>query len=93
VAALLAGVGTGLLNPAVTAAVTDVIAADGPEARGGTALAGFQMVGDAGAIIGPVLAGMIVEWAGYAAAFATTAAIAVISFAYWLRVPRTTPLT
>jgi MFS family permease len=92
-AALLSGVGTGLLNPPVTATVTDVVAADGPDARGGTALAGFQMVGDAGAIIGPVLAGMIVEWAGYAAAFATTAAISIISFAYWLGVPRTAPLT
>jgi MFS transporter, DHA1 family, tetracycline resistance protein len=92
-AALLAGVGTGLLNPAVTAAVTDVIAADGPDARGSTALAGFQMVGDVGAIIGPILAGLIVEWAGYPVAFATTAAIAVISFVYWLSVPRTVPLT
>jgi MFS family permease len=82
-----------MLNPAVTAAVTDVIAADGPDARGGTALAGFQMVGDAGAIIGPILAALIVEWAGYPAAFATTAAIAVISFAHWLGVPRTAPLT
>jgi MFS transporter, DHA1 family, tetracycline resistance protein len=90
-ASLLSGVGTGLLNPPVNAAVTDVIAADGRDARGGTALAGFQMVGDVGAIIGPVLAGMIVEWTGYAAAFATTAAIAVISFLYWLGVPETAP--
>lgn len=86
-AALMSGVGTGLLNPPVNAAVTDVIAADGRDARGGTALAGFQMVGDVGAIIGPVLAGMIVEWAGYAAAFATTAAIAAVSFLYWVGVP------
>jgi DHA1 family tetracycline resistance protein-like MFS transporter len=90
-ASLLSGVGTGLLNPPVNAAVTDVIAADGRDARGGTALAGFQMVGDVGAIIGPVVAGMIVEWTGYAAAFATTAAIAVISFLYWLGVPETAP--
>jgi MFS family permease len=68
-----------------------VIAVDGRDARGGTALAGFQMVGDLGAIIGPVLAGMIVEWVGYAAAFATTAAIAVISFLYWLGVTETAP--
>ena len=88
-ASLLSGVGVGLLNPAVNAAVTDVIAADGRDARGGTALAGFQMVGDVGAIIGPVLAAMIVEGSGYAAAFATTAVTAVVSFLYWLRVPET----
>jgi MFS family permease len=89
VASLLSGIGTGLMSPPVNAAVTDVIAANGRNANGGTALAGFQMVGDVGAIIGPVLAGMIVEGAGYAAAFATTAAIAVVSFGYWLRVPET----
>jgi hypothetical protein len=30
---------------------------------------------------------MIVEREGYFAAFATTAAIAAVSFVYWLRVP------
>ena len=88
---LLSGVGTGLMNPPVNASVTDVIAAQDREADGGTALADFQMVGDVGAIIGPVLAGMIVERAGYLAAFATTAAIAVVSFGYWLRAPETSP--
>ncbi len=90
-ASLLSGVGTGLMSPPVNAAVTDVIAANGRAARGGTALAGFQMIGDAGAIIGPVLAGTIVEWAGYPAAFATTAAIAAVSLVYWLRVAETRP--
>jgi MFS family permease len=87
VASLVSGVGTGLMSPAVNASVTDVIAARGREVNGGSALAGFQMVGDVGAIIGPVVAGVIVEGAGYFAAFATTAAIAVVSFVYWLRVP------
>ena len=87
VVSLLSGVGTGLMSPAVNAAVTDVIAVRGREVNSGAALAGFQMVGDVGAIIGPVVAGMIVERGGYFAAFATTAAIAVVSFVYWLRVP------
>jgi MFS family permease len=87
VASLVSGVGTGLMSPAVNATVTDVIAARGREVNSGSALAGFQMVGDVGAIIGPVVAGVIVEGAGYFAAFATTAAIAVVSFVYWLRVP------
>ncbi len=75
------------MSPAVNAAVTDVIAARGREVNSGAALAGFQMVGDVGAIIGPIVAGMIVEREGYFAAFATTAAIAAVSFVYWLRVP------
>jgi MFS family permease len=89
--AVLSGIGTGLMSPPVNAAVGDVIGAHGREADGGTALAGFQMFGDVGAIVGPVLAGMIVEIGGYPAAFATTAAIAAVSFGYWLRAPETLP--
>ena len=45
------------------------------------------MAGDVGAILGPVVAGLVAERTGYFAAFATTAAIAVVSIAIWLRVP------
>jgi MFS transporter, DHA1 family, tetracycline resistance protein len=86
-ASVASGVGTGLMSPAMTAAVTDVIAARGREVNGGSALAGYQMVGDVGAILGPVVAGLIVQQSGYFAAFATTAAIAAVSFVHWLRVP------
>ena len=55
VASLVSGVGTGLMSPAVNASVTDVIAAHGREVNSGSALAGFQMVGDVGAIIGPIV--------------------------------------
>jgi len=86
---VLAGAGTGLTTPAVNAAVGDVITADDRDVDGGTALAGFQMVGDLGAIVGPVLTGVIVEMGGYPAAFATTAAIAAVSFGYWFVTPET----
>ncbi len=52
VVSLLAGAGTGLMTPSVTAAAADVIAARGRDGHGGTAVAGFQMVGDAGAVVG-----------------------------------------
>ena len=91
VVSLLAGAGTGLMTPPVTAAAADVIAARGREVNGGTAVAGFQMVGDAGAVAGPVVAGAVVERAGYAAGFATTAVIAVVAFVWWWRAPETRP--
>jgi MFS family permease len=47
------------------------------------------MVGDVGAILGPVLAGLVVEWGGYPSAFSLTSAIAVMSFASWRRAPET----
>jgi MFS family permease len=91
VISLLAGAGTGLMTPPVTAAVADVIAAGGRDVHGGTAVAGFQMVGDAGAVVGPVMAGVVVERAGYTAGFATTAVIAMMAFLCWLRTPETRP--
>jgi DHA1 family tetracycline resistance protein-like MFS transporter len=90
-ASLLSGAGTGLMSPPVNAAVADVIAARGRHVDGGRALAGFQMVGDVGAVAGPVLAGVVAEAGGYPAAFAVTAAIAAVSFGSWLYAPETLP--
>lgn len=91
VVSLVAGAGTGLMTPSVTAAAADVIAAGGRDVHGGTAVAGFQMVGDAGAVVGPVVAGVVAERAGYTAGFATTAVIALMAFVCWLRTSDTRP--
>jgi MFS transporter, DHA1 family, tetracycline resistance protein len=58
VVSLVSGAGTGLMSAAVNASVTDVIAARGREERR-LCVGRFQMVGDAGAIIGPIAAGVI----------------------------------
>lgn len=88
VVALVSGLGSGLINPPVNAVVADVI---GARARGGTVLAGFQMAADVGAIVGPVLAGLLAEVTGYAAAFGITGAILAVALAFWLRAPETLP--
>ncbi|MGH3585566.1 MAG: MFS transporter, partial [Pseudonocardia sp.] len=88
VASVVAGMGSGMVNPPMNAAVADVI---GSRARGGTVLAGFQMSADMGAIIGPVLAGALAEATGYQAAFAVTGAVALVAFGFWLRAPETLP--
>ena len=85
---LVAGLGSGLVNPPMNAAVADVI---GSRARGGTVLAGFQMAADLGAIVGPVLAGVLAERVGFAAAFAVTGAVALVAFGCWLARPRPCP--
>jgi MFS family permease len=84
VVALLSGAGTGLMNPPSNAAVNDVIAASG---GAGPALAAYQMVGDVGAIVGPIVAGMVVGWGGYPIAFGLTAVIGVVSFTRWCSAP------
>lgn len=85
---LVAGMGSGLVNPPMNAAVADVI---GSRARGGTVLAGFQMVADLGAIIGPIVAGALAEVAGYGAAFAVSGLAALLALGFWLRAPETLP--
>jgi MFS transporter, DHA1 family, tetracycline resistance protein len=85
---LVAGVGSGLVNPPITAAVADVI---GRGARGGTVLAGFQMAADVGAIVGPLAAGAVAQSAGFAGAFVLTGAVSLLALAFWLRAPETLP--
>jgi MFS transporter, DHA1 family, tetracycline resistance protein len=85
---LVAGLGSGLINPPLNAVVADVI---GSRARGGTVLAGFQMAADLGAIIGPVIAGALAETAGFPAALALTGVVSLIALGFWLRAPETLP--
>ena len=45
--------------------------------RGGTVVAVFQMAGDLGAVLGPVVAGAVADAHGYGPAFAVSAAVAL----------------
>ncbi|MET0236468.1 MAG: MFS transporter [Kibdelosporangium sp.] len=85
-AALIAGIGSGMISPAQTATVADVI---GTDVRGGPVLATFQMAADCGAIIGPVLAGALADLWSYQVAFTATAAISLLAFMAWLSAPET----
>jgi MFS family permease len=87
-ASLVAGLGSGLLNPPLNAAVADVV---GAERRGGTVLAGFQMASDVGAIVGPLAAGAVAQILGFGAAFGLTGLVAALALALWLRAPETLP--
>ncbi|WP_420030353.1 MFS transporter [Rhodococcus ruber] len=86
VVSLIAGIGSGLMSPAQQASVADVI---GSKARGGPVLAAFQMASDVGAVIGPIVAGMIVEQASFGPAFAVTGALLLLAGLWWSRVPDT----
>ena len=87
VVCVLSGAGTGVMTPAVNATMADALAKrDGSPS--GAAVAGYQMTGDAGAVIGPPLAAWAVDLGGYSAAFGLTALIAVGSLLWWRHVPR-----
>jgi MFS family permease len=87
---VLSGVGAGLVNPGQQASVADVI---GSGRSGGTVLSTFQMSQDAGAILGPVLVGLVADAAGFGWAFATTALVSLMAIPLWLAAPETRPTT
>jgi len=67
----LYGIGSALLSVSSAAVVGDVIGG-----RGGTPVAAFQMASDAGAFLGPLIAGLLAAAASFEVAFLATAAVA-----------------
>jgi MFS family permease len=67
---LLFGIASGFLGTAPAAVVGDVV-----QGRGGTVVAAFQMAADLGAIVGPIVAGWLVDGYSYSAAWLVTAAV------------------
>ncbi|GAA1142939.1 MFS transporter [Nesterenkonia lutea] len=83
---VIAGVGTGLMNPAQQAAIADIV---GSGRNGGSVVSTFQMTQDLGSIIGPLLAGFLVDQLGYSWAFGVTGVILMIGALAWSRAPET----
>lgn len=77
---VVAGVGAGMLAPAQQVVVADVV---GSNRSGGSTLAAFQMAQDLGAILGPVVTGLIAGWLGFGWAFAATGAVLAIGAFAW----------
>lgn len=87
-ATVVAGLGTGMLSPPQQAAVADVI---GSRARGGQVLAVSQMSVDVGAVLGPVLAGVLADRFSYAAAFGLTGSLYLLAALVWVMARETLP--
>ena len=77
---VLAGAASGLINPAQQAALADVI---GNDRSGGQVLSAFQMAGDFGQILGPIVIGALADEWGFMAAFGLCAVIAVVGLSGW----------
>ncbi|MCF0096348.1 MFS transporter [Micromonospora sp. MH99] len=67
--------GSALLNAAPATLVGDVIAG-----RAGSGVAAFSMCTDVGAVVGPVVVGLVAERVGVPAAFASGAALLAVAF-------------
>jgi DHA1 family multidrug resistance protein-like MFS transporter len=82
----LYGAGAALLGTAPAAVVGDVVGS-----RGGTVVAVSQMASDVGAILGPVVAGILVETGSYTLAFSVTAGVIAAGVLVSLTMPETRP--
>jgi MFS family permease len=66
----VAGFGSGLLDVAPAAMIGDIL-----DRGSGTMVASYQMAGDVGSVVGPVVGGFLVDTASYGAAFGLAAAV------------------
>ena len=85
VAMVVLGVSAAFLGPAPAAVVGDVTHGR----PGGTPVAAFQMVSDFGAIIGPLVGGLLLDAAGFGPAFVFAAALSAIGLVAALFMPET----
>ncbi|MDR3663905.1 MAG: MFS transporter [Mycobacterium sp.] len=84
--AFVTGAATGIFISPQQAAVADII---GNSARGGTAVATFQMMSDLGAIVGSLIVGEIAQHVSFGAAFAVSGAILLVAALGWWLAPET----
>ena len=84
--ALLAGMATGLFTSPQQAAIADVI---GSKARGGTAIATFQMMADFGSIFGSFGVGALAQYVSFGWAFTISGAMLLIAAVGWIFAPET----
>ncbi len=80
------GFGSGLLDVAPAAVVGDVVTG-----RGGTVVAAYQMSGDAGQVVGPLVAGKLADSLSYGAAFGATAGVLGLAAVLAYAAPETRP--
>lgn len=79
----VAGAGSALVNPGQQATLADVVGLR----NGGSVVAGYSMTSDLGGVLGPLVAGAIVDLAGFGWAFGTTAALLTVAAVVWTFVP------
>jgi MFS family permease len=85
-AAYVTGAATGIFISPQQAAVADIV---GNKARGGTAVATFQMMADLGSIIGSLAVGQIAEHTSFGLAFVVSGAVLFLAAIGWVFAPET----
>ncbi|CRZ15426.1 MFS transporter [Mycolicibacterium neworleansense] len=86
VSAYVAGFSTGIFTAPQQAAVADII---GNKARGGTAVATFQMMADVGSVGGSLLVGLIAQYLSFSWSFVISGVILLVAAVGWVFAPET----
>lgn len=79
----VAGAGSALVNPGQQAVLADVLG----QRRGGNVVSTYSMTSDLGGVLGPLIAGAIVDVASFGWAFGLTAALLAVAGVAWALVP------
>lgn len=85
VSMVVMSIGSAFLGSAPTAVVGDIMGGR----QGGSVVATFQMVSDIGAVIGPLLGGLLLDLYGFEWAFAFGAGISALALVFVLLMPET----
>jgi MFS family permease len=83
-ASIIVGLGGAFLSTTPSSIVGDVL-----EGKGGQVIGLFQMSGDAGAMVAPIILGTIADHSGYRPAFLLTAVMMAIAFSVSIKLPET----
>lgn len=86
---VVAGIGSALANPGQQAVLADVLG----KRRGGMVVSAYSMASDLGGVLGPLVAGAVVDLAGFGWAFGITAALLAITAVVWGVTPSSRQLT
>lgn len=76
----VAGIGSALANPGQQAVLADILG----KRRGGMVVSSYSMASDLGGLLGPLIAGAIVDLAGFGWAFGVSAALVACATLGWV---------
>ncbi|WP_366503769.1 MFS transporter [Arcanobacterium phocae] len=77
---LFGGLGAGFIQPAQQGAIADVVG----DRQGGRVVSFFQQFNDFGTILGPIIAGLIIDYSGYVAAYVVGGSVLIIAGLAWI---------
>lgn len=78
-AMFVAGAGSALVNPGQQAVLADIVGTR----RGGSTVAGYSMFQDLGGVLGPLIAGVVVDVAGFGWAFGLSGLLLLVAAIGW----------